>query len=86
MNRYREWTAAFNTENQENMKCIDESIGDCHILYLVKGDSKIFRNQGKWKRKNFDIMEIFSYDKRVIPYERAKFNLGLRGQILLIEE
>lgn len=40
-NALKEWTAAFNTENQENMKCIDEVIGDCHILYLVNGDSKM---------------------------------------------
>ncbi len=29
-----------NTENQEKIECIDEIIGDCHILYLVNGDSK----------------------------------------------
>lgn len=31
-------------------------------------------------------MEKFSYDKRVIPFERAKFNLGLQGRILLMTE
>lgn len=52
----REWTAAFNTENKENMECIDEVIGDCHILYLVNGDSKICRNQGKMGTGNARIM------------------------------
>lgn len=37
----KEWNAAFNTENSENVVCVDENIGDCHNLYLVNGDSKL---------------------------------------------
>ena len=37
----KEWTAAFNTDNQENIMCVDESIGDCHILHLINGESKM---------------------------------------------
>lgn len=37
----KEWNAEFNTENQENIICTDESIGDCHILYLINGESKM---------------------------------------------
>lgn len=37
----REWSIAFNTENQENIICIDENIGDSHKLYLVNGESKM---------------------------------------------
>lgn len=38
----KEWNTAFNTENQDNIVCIDENIGDSHKLYLINGDSKIF--------------------------------------------
>lgn len=38
----KEWYAAFNTENPEDIVCVDESIGDCHNLYLVNGDSKMY--------------------------------------------
>lgn len=37
----KEWHRAFNTENQENMECIDESEEDYHKLYLVNGSSKM---------------------------------------------
>lgn len=37
----KEWIIAFNTENQENISCIDENIGDSHNLYLVNGESKM---------------------------------------------
>lgn len=38
----KEWNTAFNTENQDNIICIDENIGDVHRLYLVNGESKMF--------------------------------------------
>lgn len=38
----KEWNTAFNTENQDNIVCIDENIGDSHKLYLINGDSKMF--------------------------------------------
>ena len=38
----KEWNTAFNTENQDNIICIDENIGNVHKLYLVNGKSKIF--------------------------------------------
>lgn len=37
----KEWNIAFNTENSENIACVDENIGGCHDLYLVNGDSKL---------------------------------------------
>ena len=37
----KEWNKAFNTENPENIVCVDENIGDNHILYLVNGESKM---------------------------------------------
>lgn len=37
----KEWDIAFHAENPENIKCIDENIGDSHNLYLVNGDSKM---------------------------------------------
>jgi hypothetical protein len=37
----KEWNAAFNSENQESIVCMDETIGDCHNLYLVNGESKM---------------------------------------------
>jgi len=37
----KEWNIAFNTENQENIVCIDENIGGSHKLYLVNGESKM---------------------------------------------
>ena len=37
----KEWNVAFNIENQENIVCIDENIGDSHKLYLVNGESKM---------------------------------------------
>lgn len=37
----KEWNIAFNTENQDNITCIDENIGDSHKLYLVNGESKM---------------------------------------------
>lgn len=37
----KEWNAAFRTQNPENIECIDEMAGDCHILYLVNGESKM---------------------------------------------
>ena len=37
----KEWYAAFNSENTEGIVCIDENIGDNHILYLVNGGSKM---------------------------------------------
>lgn len=36
----KEWNIAFNTENQGNIICIDENIGDVHKLYLINGESK----------------------------------------------
>lgn len=38
----KEWNSAFNTENQENIVCVDENIADVHKLYLLNGESKIF--------------------------------------------
>lgn len=38
----KEWNTAFNIENQDNISCIDENIGDSHKLYLINGDSKMF--------------------------------------------
>lgn len=38
----KKWNNAFNTENQDNIVCIDENIGDVHKLYLVNGKSKMF--------------------------------------------
>lgn len=38
----KEWNLAFYTENQDNIICIDENIGDVHKLYLVNGESKMF--------------------------------------------
>ncbi len=38
----KEWNTAFNTENQDNIICVDENEGDVHKLYLVNGDSKMF--------------------------------------------
>lgn len=38
----KEWNTAFNTENQDNIVCVDENIGDVHKLYLVNGESKMF--------------------------------------------
>ena len=38
----KEWSAAFNSENPENIVCIDENIEDIvHNLYLVNGDFKM---------------------------------------------
>jgi len=37
----KEWNIAFNTENQNNITCIDENIGDSHKLYLINGESKM---------------------------------------------
>ena len=37
----KEWNIAFNTENQDNIICIDENIGDSHKLYLINGESKM---------------------------------------------
>ena len=37
----KEWNIAFNSENPENIICIDENIGESHKLYLVNGDFKI---------------------------------------------
>lgn len=37
----KEWNAAFNTENPEDIICVDENIGDCHKLYLVNNKSKM---------------------------------------------
>jgi len=37
----KEWNIAFNTENQDNITCIDENIGDSHKLYLINGESKM---------------------------------------------
>ena len=37
----KEWNIAFNSENPENIICIDENIGESHKLYLVHGDFKI---------------------------------------------
>ena len=37
----KEWNEAFNAENQENIECVDESMGDYHTLYLVNGESKM---------------------------------------------
>ncbi len=37
----KEWIIAFNTENQENISCIDENIGDSHKLYLINGKSRM---------------------------------------------
>ena len=37
----KEWNIAFNSENPENIICIDENIGESHKLYLVNDDFKI---------------------------------------------
>ena len=37
----KEWNIAFNTENPENITCIDENVGDVHKLYLVNGELKM---------------------------------------------
>lgn len=37
----KEWNIAFNTENQDNIACIDENIGDSYKLYLINGESKM---------------------------------------------
>lgn len=37
----KEWNIAFNTENQDNIVCIDENIGNVHKLYLINGESKM---------------------------------------------
>lgn len=37
----KEWNIAFSTESPENITCVDESIGDSHMLYLVNGESKM---------------------------------------------
>lgn len=37
----KEWNIAFNTENQGNIVCIDENIGNVHKLYLINGESKM---------------------------------------------
>ena len=37
----KEWYVVFNSENTEAIVCIDENIGDNHILYLVNGESKM---------------------------------------------
>lgn len=37
----KEWNIAFNSENSENIICIDECERDFHELYLVNGDFKI---------------------------------------------
>ena len=39
-NILKEWNTVFNTENSEEMACIDENKGEIHILYLVNGGSK----------------------------------------------
>ena len=39
-NILKEWNIAFNTENSEDIACIDENIGEIHILCLVNGGSK----------------------------------------------
>lgn len=38
-NILKEWTIAFNTENPNNITCVDENVGDSHKLYLVNGES-----------------------------------------------
>lgn len=40
-NVLKEWNTAFQTENPQNIICIDENIGDCHNLYLVNGESRM---------------------------------------------
>lgn len=40
-NILKEWNRAFNTEGQDQITCIDESIADIHNLYLVNGDIKM---------------------------------------------
>jgi hypothetical protein len=37
----KEWNIAFNTENQDNIVCIDENIANVHKLYLINGESKM---------------------------------------------
>lgn len=37
----KEWNLAFNEENPDNIACIDEPIGNIHILCLVNGESKM---------------------------------------------
>lgn len=37
----KEWNIAFNTENQDNIICVDENIGSSHKLYLINGKSKM---------------------------------------------
>ena len=37
----KEWYTAFNTENQNNIVCVDENIGGSHPLYLVNGTQKM---------------------------------------------
>jgi hypothetical protein len=37
----KEWCTAFSTQNPDGIVCIDENIGDNHILYLVNGESKM---------------------------------------------
>lgn len=37
----KEWNIAFNSENPEDVICIDKCEYGCHELYLVNGDFKI---------------------------------------------
>lgn len=38
----KERNTAFHAENPENITCVDENIEDCHRLYLLNGESKMF--------------------------------------------
>lgn len=38
----KEWNSTFHKENQDNIRCVDENIGEIHKLYLINDDSKMF--------------------------------------------
>ena len=37
----KEWNVAFNSENPQNIVCVDEGEGQSHDLYLVNSESKM---------------------------------------------
>lgn len=58
----KEWNTAFNTENPENITCVDESIGDCHNLYLVNNESRML----VCRFSNYDMKDsIYDFYKRI---------------------
>lgn len=61
-NVLKEWSVAFNTENQDEITCVAEGIGitdEVYYLYLINGDSKMLACHIHWDYKKCSINDFY---------------------------